>query len=118
MNVWQELRDKNIVEAKVYFDGGNDDGGVNSITYVYKDGKNEEVGHNPGWEDGSENSSLEYNLVKAVYNNYDFLGEPNIDGVLTYDVESGKVDWDVNEEYEDEDEDEDDDDDDEDEDDE
>lgn len=101
MNIWSEMEEKNIVRAVVYFDGGNDDGGVDSIIYHMRDGSKNEINHDPQWENGGSNS-LEYNLVKAVYSEYTFLGQPSINGVLTYDLSTKEKHWDVDEEWDEE----------------
>ena len=103
MNIWDELKNRKIAKCKVYFDGGEDDGGVDSIDFIYEDGRVEEVNHNPEWENPKGTKTLEYKLVSAVYENYDFLGQPMINGVLTYTTETKDKSWDVNEEYEDDD---------------
>lgn len=105
MSVWDDLRNKNIAKAIVDFDGGNDDGGVNSIELIYVDGTKKEIGHDSSWESSNPPNTLEYRLVEAVYKNYDFLGEPSVNGTLTYLVDKKEAVWDVEEEYEDEDDD-------------
>jgi hypothetical protein len=101
MSVFYELREKNIVKAIVSFDGGNDDGGVGGILYFMEDGTKKEIDYDPQWEEGG-NDTLEYRLVKDVYLNYSFNGEPSVIGTLTYDVVKEETDWDVDEYYEDE----------------
>jgi len=105
MNIWEELKKRNISESKIYFEGGEDDGGVDQIEFFYEDGRSELVNHNPDWENPNGAKTLEYELVSAVYNEYTFLGQPMISGVLTYTTETKDKSWDVEEEYEDEDED-------------
>jgi hypothetical protein len=98
MDIWSELRDSKIKKAEVHFDGGNDDGGVDSIDYVMDDGTEKEINHDPEWEDGG-NDTLEYRLVEPVYNRYSFLGMPYISGTLTYNVETEKRSWQVDRDY-------------------
>jgi len=100
MSIFSELKGAKIKKAEVYFDGGNDDGGVDGITYLMEDGTTKEINHDPQWENGGDNT-LEYRLVEPVYDRYDFLGMPYINGTLTYDVEKEKASWQVDKDYDD-----------------
>lgn len=91
MNVFNELKKKNVSKAIVCFDGGNDDGGVSSIKLLDKENKLIET---------SIDEKLEEELGNPIYFRYgSFAGEYYVSGELVYDVEHKEMTWNnINEE--------------------
>jgi hypothetical protein len=89
--IFDDLKKKNVAKAIVYFDGGNDDGGVSSIKLLDKENKLIET---------SIDENLEEELGNPIYFKYgSFAGEFYVSGELVYDVETKEMTWNnVNEE--------------------
>lgn len=98
--IYRELDKIGVAKAIVCFDGGNDDGGVQSIDYFDATGnKVKEIGFDESWEDHRSSSTLEKELTKPIYDKYHtFCGDFYVSGTLTYDVCERKNFW--NEDYE------------------
>lgn len=91
MNIFDELSKKNINKAVVYFNGGDDDGGVSGIRYFYEDGSAIDL---------NDTDNLYEKLSEPIYDKYgSFAGEFYVSGDLIYDVKKRKIVW-GNEDYE------------------
>lgn len=98
------LRKRNAVKANAHYSGGNDEGGVDEIVLVLKDGTTETI--HPQYakwdretgkqipltrEEEAINDLFEL-LASPVYNEYgSFAGDFHCHGVVVYDVEENTV---------------------------
>lgn len=106
------LEVQGVVKCMIDYSGGNDEGGVDSITVTYADGREETnptwckrtyeaMMHNPKtgkWESktlspGRRQANKMADLIEQpVYDKYyTFAGEYYVHGTLEYDVRDGKV---------------------------
>lgn len=104
--VFGKLRSMGIARAVVEFSGGGDEGGVDSITLEYQDGKSKEISEyyeNTTWDSSAkkwvkpegnptEEESISVELSTPVYDKYHtFAGEFHVNGRVIWDVEKSKV---------------------------
>jgi len=113
-NVMAQLRGRGIARIEASFSGGNDEGGIDSITFYDADGNEVEAPPQPsvyrvyqggesalyagGWGQDRRPATAEeiaqnlvYKVIEApVYDRYyTFAGEFYVDGTLTWDVTAG-----------------------------
>lgn len=122
------LRSRNIVKVVVHFSGGNDEGGADEITGTTADGQTvnlkgsnahrgskfnsvtrqwedtgwvvyDQTGERPATPDEIASSDLSDILESPVYDEYgSFAGEFYVSGTVTWDVATGRVKMERNEE--------------------
>lgn len=91
------MRVLGIAIARVYFSGGNDEGGVDAINVVAQDGDTFDL--SPYGEEGDKGALVEL-LGRPVYAEYGgFNDEPYVDGVLTWSLGAGTVKMTGDEQY-------------------
>lgn len=104
--IWFELTERNIAKAIVSFSGGGEkpsarsETGVQEITYELKNGKKITVDYDPKWDEPNKGviNTLEYWLVRVLYNRIDFTKSCFVAGTLTYDVKNRQILWQMEEE--------------------
>lgn len=86
----QLLRSAGVAEAEVEFSGGNDEGGVDSITLIDSNGNSKEIDF---WSNTVESErELVEQLCAPVYNQYfSFAGEFHVNGTVYFNVEAETV---------------------------
>lgn len=105
--VFTALKKRGVAKVEVHYSGGNDEGGVNDIIFLDANGENigrmdEYYGGTQEWDDvakkylpakpPTDDQRLSMSLCVPVYDKYySFAGEFYVNGTLTWDVTTGKV---------------------------
>jgi hypothetical protein len=91
--IWLDLLTNNIKRVKVYFSGGNDEGGADMITLIYDDAGAVTTDIDAALHSKEDPAhEISNALAEPVYDEYgSFAGDFNINGVIIWDVNARTI---------------------------